>query len=177
MASKDKVEQVRMTLRLTKEQDMRLREFAKANGLTKTDALRKVVDSYLFFETKKEMAIEHGKDSAAQELLKSELASEAVKRYESTAMATKSAGNMTPVQRQELIRAMATYQNELDEAVYQLKKVGTNLNQLAKHANATKKVDSKVSLQLKELLRYTKDVDKYVYEKSREVGKVWRTVE
>lgn len=177
MESKDKVKQARMTLRLSQEQEERLREYANANGMTKTDALRDVLDSYLFFEAKKEMAIDHGNESAMQEILKDELANEAVKRYQATSLATKTVSDMTPVERREFRKALGKYDYALNAMIVQFKKVGTNLNQLAKHANATKKLDEKV---VNENLKVVNDNIKKIYsivdEQSKEVARLWRTV-
>ena len=81
MSTEDKV---RMTLRLTEEENVRLEQYAKANNLTKTGGIRQLLEMALFADEALSMDTD---DSALGRLIAGEQVSSIQKLIEATQIA------------------------------------------------------------------------------------------
>lgn len=171
MSTEDKV---RMTLRLTEEENVRLEQYAKANNLTKTGGIRQLLEMALFADEALSMDTD---DSALGKLIAGEQASSIQKLIEATQIAKSESDYLTPEQSSELISVMSKLRGSVDSYVYELNKIGNNINQVARKYNATEDLNGDELVRdlvtVNDNLRGMRDL---MFGVSEKVERLWHTV-
>lgn len=175
MTSNDKI---RMTLRLENEEDERLAQYAKSNGMTKTSAIRSILQESLFFDRKINEAMEKTDESTADEIARLQ-ADRIAEQMLSTKEAINIGSQLSPADKRDFSNALTMYKKENSNYLFELNKIGTNLNQLARHANKDKRIKES-----EELVHILSDNQKILLQtvnhlqaQQKRVAKLWRTVE
>ncbi|MEG0380135.1 MAG: hypothetical protein RR603_00385 [Kurthia sp.] len=171
-------EKIKMTLRLEKEENERLAQYAKSNGMTKTSAIRSILQDSLFFDRKINDATFKTDKSTADKVARLQ-ADRIAEQIKSTQDSMNIGTQLTPAQQAELIRALGMYQSEISDLTYELNKIGTNINQLSRSAKIHKKIkdESAVEQSLSDVNKLLYRFNDYLNIRNEWVVKVWRMVE
>ena len=167
---------VRMTLRLSEETNERLEQYAKANKMTKAGGIRQLLELALFADSV--LRMETDSDDPlyevvvnAQELAVKQLTS-------STDVAKDNLQTLTPKEQEELMLEIHKLRTSTDSYVFNLNKIGSNINQVTKKYNAVGDLDCQALVNdlitINENLRGMKG---YVEHMVRKVDTLWHTVQ
>lgn len=168
------VDKVRMTLRLTEEENERLEQYARANRLTKTGAIRQLLELALFADEALNMDIT---DPVLGGLIADGQALSVEKLHKATDLGKNKMEYLTPQQSSELINSMGKLRGSIDAYKNELSQVGNNINQIARKYNSTDSFDGESLMRnLKVTTDNLRGMKSFVSSMSEKVEKLWDMV-
>ena len=169
MSTENKV--VRMTLRLSKDENERLEQYAKAKRLTKTGGIRQLLELALFADEVLSLEADTAFVEQAHGIVAEQL-------FEITNIAKRTSVNLTPEDKYALMAAMSKNRDKMDSYVRELNRIGTNINQIAKKFNALDSIDgNEIVSGIEHINGSIRGMRDLVNETNEAVDKIWRTVQ
>lgn len=134
-------DRVRMTLRLDPEDDERLAQYANTKGMTKSEAIRRLLR--LSLDADEVLGMEADPDDPMYHVIRSAHSVITEGLLESTSAAKGASNGLTFEQVTTLQYDIVSMRKRLEQYEYELNRIGNNINQIARKYNATDDLEVK----------------------------------